>query len=127
MTFVKFDPELMQAYINDLNSYAEAADLARSSIQTSSRNNDHPVGSVDEATRTSPLFMGAAVGAAVGSGTYASTVATTMAAPIAALTSLAEELGARRQAIIDLNSSGVSITAPTARRPTTCRTGPPTR
>ena len=112
MTFVKFDPELMQAYINDLNSYAEAADLARSSIQTSSRNNDHPVGSVDEATRTSPLFMGAAVGAAVGSGTYASTVATTMAAPIAALTSLAEELGARRQAIIDLNSSGVSITAP---------------
>ena len=105
MTFVKFNPELVQAFINDLDSYVHAVDSERSDIHRASEDNGHPVPQVGEATRYPALFVDGYLGMDV-------SAASDMATVLAALIEVADDLAARRREIIDLNSSGVTAAAP---------------
>ena len=108
MTFVKFNPELVQAFINDLDSYVHAVDSERGDIHRASEDNGHPVPQVGEATRYPALFVDGYLGMDV-------SAASDMATVLAALIEVADDLAARRREIIDLNSSGVTTAAPDGR------------
>ena len=108
MTFVKFNPELVQAFINDLDSYVHAVDSERGDIHRASEDNGHPVPQVGEATRYPALFVDGYLGMDV-------SAASDMATVLAALIEVADDLAARRREIIDLNSSGVTAAAPDGR------------
>lgn len=114
MTFIKFNPDLMQAFIYNLTSYAEEAYAARSKIHQSSEDNDHPVPSVDDATRTLPAMprMTSSTKIAFLDANLNDGILTpTMADAISSLTVLINNLEARRKEIIEINSNGI-VTAP---------------
>ena len=114
MTFIKFNPDLMQAFIYNLTSYAEEAYAARSKIHQSSEDNDHPVPSVDDATRTLPAMprMTSSTKIAFLDANLNDGILTpTMADAISSLTVLINNLEARRKEIIEINSNG-TVTAP---------------
>lgn len=114
MTFIKFNPDLMQAFIYNLTSYAEEAYTARSKIYQSSEDNDHPVPSVDDATRTLPAMprMTSSTKIAFLDANLNDGILTpTMADAISSLTVLINNLEARRKKIIEINSNGI-VTAP---------------
>jgi len=56
MTFVKFDPEGVQALINNLYAYVEDTDEGRSAIYWASDDRDHPVPTVEEMTSAPALY-----------------------------------------------------------------------
>lgn len=103
MTFVKFDPEGVQALINNLYAYVEDTDEGRSAIYWASDDRDHPVPTVEEMTSAPALYSCAPADGVS---------ATTMGNAAAILLEVADDLTARRQEIIDLNSSGVTTAAP---------------
>ena len=103
MTFVKFDPEGVQALINNLYAYVEDTDEGRSAIYWASDDRDHPVPTVEEMTSAPALYSCAPADGVS---------ATTMGNAAAILLEVADDLAARRQEIIDLNSSGVTTAAP---------------
>ena len=103
MTFVKFDPEGVQALINNLYAYVEDTDEGRSAIYWASDDRDHPVPTVEEMTSAPALYSCAPADGVS---------ATTMGNAAAILLEVADDLAARRQEIIDLNSSGVTAAAP---------------
>lgn len=114
MTFIKFNPDLMQAFIYNLTSYAEEVNTARSKIHQSSDDNDHPVPSVDDATRTLPAMprMTSSTKIAFLDANLNDGILTpTMADAIGSLTVLINNLEARRKEIIEINSNGI-VTAP---------------
>ena len=106
MAVIRFDPDLMQALINNLTSYAEDANGERGNIHQVSENNSHPVSSAEEATRTQPSLTG----------TWSDTNSMglscffTVSGAIEYLMGLVEDMKTRRQNILDINSDGV-ITA----------------
>ena len=106
MTFVKFDPEGVQALINNLYAYVEDTDEGRSAIYWASDDRDHPVPTVEEMTSAPALYSCAPADGVS---------ATTMGNAAAILLEVADDLAARRQEIIDLNSSGVTAAAPDGR------------
>lgn len=106
MTFVKFDPEGVQALINNLYAYVEDTDEGRSAIYWASDDRDHPVPTVEEMTSAPALYSCAPADGVS---------ATTMGNAAAILLEVADDLAARRQEIIDLNSSGVTTAAPDGR------------
>lgn len=106
MTFVKFDPEGVQALINNLYAYVEDTDEGRSAIYWASDDRDHPVPTVEEMTSAPALYSCAPADGVS---------ATTMGNAAAILLGVADDLTARRQEIIDLNSSGVTTAAPDGR------------
>ena len=106
MTFVKFDPEGVQALINNLYAYVEDTDEGRSAIYWASDDRDHPVPTVEEMTSAPALYSCAPADGVS---------ATTMGNAAAILLEVADDLTARRQEIIDLNSSGVTTAAPDGR------------
>ena len=106
MTFVKFDPEGVQALINNLYAYVEDTDEGRSAIYWASDDRDHPVPTVEEMTSTPALYSCAPADGVS---------ATTMGNAAAILLEVADDLAARRREIIDLNSSGVTAAAPDGR------------
>lgn len=111
MTFIKFNPDLMQAFIYNLTSYAEEVNTARSKIHQSSDDNDHPVPSVDDATRTLPAMprMTSSTKIAFLDANLNDGILTpTMADAISSLTVLINNLEARRKEIIKLNSNGIT-------------------
>ena len=103
MTFVKFDPEGVQALINNLYAYVEDTDEGRSAIYWASDDRDHPVPTVEEMTSAPALYSCAPADGVS---------ATTMGNAAAILLEVADDLAARRREIIDLNSSGVTAAAP---------------
>ena len=103
MTFVKFDPEGVQALINNLYAYVEDTDEGRSAIYWASDDRDHPVPTVEEMTSAPALYSCAPADGVS---------ATTMGNAAAILLEVADDLAARRREIIDLNSSGVTTAAP---------------
>ena len=103
MTFVKFDPEGVQALINNLYAYVEDTDEGRSAIYWASDDRDHPVPTVEEMTSAPALYSCAPADGVS---------ATTMGNAAAILLEVADDLTARRREIIDLNSSGVTTAAP---------------
>lgn len=105
MAVIRFDPDLMQALINDLTSYAEDANGERGNIHQVSENNSHPVSSAEEATRTQPSLTGTWAGANPISG---STVSST----IEYLMGLVEDMKTRRQNILDINNNGIITATP---------------
>ena len=106
MTFVKFDPEGVQALINNLYAYVEDTDEGRSAIYWASDDRDHPVPTVEEMTSAPALYSCAPADGVS---------ATTMGNAAAILLEVADDLAARRREIIDLNSSGVTAAAPDGR------------
>ena len=106
MTFVKFDPEGVQALINNLYAYVEDTDEGRSAIYWASDDRDHPVPTVEEMTSAPALYSCAPADGVS---------ATTMGNAAAILLEVADDLTARRREIIDLNSSGVTTAAPDGR------------
>ena len=106
MTFVKFDPEGVQALINNLYAYVEDTDEGRSAIYWASDDRDHPVPTVEEMTSAPALYSCAPADGVS---------ATTMGNAAAILLGVADDLAARRREIIDLNSSGVTAAAPDGR------------
>ena len=111
MTFIKFNPDLMQAFIYNLTSYAEEVNTARSKIHQSSDDNDHPVPSVDDATRTLPAMprMTSSTKIAFLDANLNDGILTpTMADAISSLTVLINNLEAQRKEIIKLNSNGIT-------------------
>lgn len=100
MTFIKVDTGLMQALINNLNDRAEAVEDERSSIYITSMNNsDGLEPPVEEAHDLAGNAM-TAVGI------------TSMRGAAEALQDVAEELSQRRQEVIGLNSSGITVASP---------------
>jgi hypothetical protein len=106
MTFVKFDPEGVQALINNLYAYVEDTDEGRSAIYWASDDRDHPVSTVEEMTSTPALYSCAPADGVS---------ATTMGNAAAILLEVADDLTTRRQEIIDLNSNGITAAAPDGR------------
>ena len=100
MTFIKVDTGLMQALINNLNDRAEAVEDERSSIYITSMNNsDGLEPPVEEAHDLAGNAMTAAG-------------ITSMRGAAEALQDVAEELSQRRQEVIGLNSSGITVASP---------------
>lgn len=108
MAVIRFDPDLMQALINNLTSYAEDTNGERGNIHQVSENNSHPVSSVEEATCAQPSLSRIQVIAKDLGFRDFSTVSGT----IEYLMDLVEDMKTRRQNILDINSDGIITATP---------------
>lgn len=108
MAVIRFDPDLMQALINNLTSYAEDANGERGNIHQVSENNSHPVSSVEEATCAQPsLSRIQAIAKDLGFRDFS-----TVSGTIEYLMDLVEDMKTRRQNILDINSDGIITATP---------------
>ncbi len=97
MAYIKIDTDKMQTVINVLDERAEAIDMERGTINSTSEWHHDPVESVVTATESTPEFMAPACGIS------------TMAGSASAMRYFAEELRSRRQEVIDMNESGITM------------------
>lgn len=100
MTFIKIDPDRVDAVAGHLDDRADAVEEERKNISRASADNHDPVESVVTATEALPGFLAPSSGSQSFGGVSQG------------LRSLADELRARSQEARDLNSSGITMQNP---------------
>lgn len=100
MTYIKIDTDRLKTVIDNLEEYAAVIDDERQAINRVSEDNHDPVASVVTATEAAPGFLVPGPGSS------------TLAGNAVTIRTLADELRCRRQEVIDMNESGITMTNP---------------